>query len=256
MKFIFAFVVLLLFCFSLEARRDKNVGNSVYAHDDSPFVVFFNLKDLKLGNKWTVYLPPSEKSRPNLILPREQAESIPFSSKHLPYILELFSFSPDSPQAKAVESTLTDCEGTHVPGETKFCATSFESMVEFAQSVLRSDIKPIASVHLTRSKATVQTYTIMEEPKRILTPATVGCHPFTYPYTIFYCHSDIGAQGFRVSLAGDNGDRIEAIALCHLDTSNWKSDHKAFRELGSLPGLTDVCHFFPANHMVWVSAQA
>ncbi|XP_050217112.1 BURP domain-containing protein 9-like isoform X2 [Mercurialis annua] len=236
-------------------RSDGMDGNS-------PFIVFFRRNDLKVNNKLPISLPPlnndhSAKDPP--LLPREQAESYPFSSHKFPHILRLFSISPHSPQAKAMEEAITLCEGKSLTGETKLCATSYEAMLDFVGSTFGLDtkrFKAITSSHLTRSKNKVQNYTVVQEPQEILAPKLVGCHPMSYPYTIFYCHSATNTKGFKVSLVGDNGDMIEAIAVCHFDTSEWSRDHPAFRELGAEPGSTDVCHFFPADHMVWFPSDA
>ncbi|MCI83693.1 BURP domain-containing protein, partial [Trifolium medium] len=45
---------------------------------------------------------------------------------------------------------------------------------------------------------------------------------------------------------GENGDMVEAMAVCHLDTSQWTPSHVSFQVLGVTPGSSSVCHFFPA----------
>ncbi|EXC07323.1 hypothetical protein L484_021231 [Morus notabilis] len=57
---------------------------------------------------------------------------------------------------------------------------------------------------------------------------------------------------YKISLGGENGDKVEAVAFCHMDTSHWSRDHVSFRVLRIEPGTFPVCHFFPADHLVWV----
>ena len=57
---------------------------------------------------------------------------------------------------------------------------------------------------------------------------------------------------FEVSLEGENGERVESAAVCHMDTSRWDRDHVSFHVLGVEPGSSPVCHFFPSDNLVWV----
>ncbi|KDP46238.1 hypothetical protein JCGZ_10078 [Jatropha curcas] len=234
----------------LESSNNRNVHAS-----SSPFIVFYRLKDFKKGNKLPLYLPPFDPLSYPLMLRKEVADSIPFSSKYLPSILRYFSYSPDSIQGRAVKHTIKICESPPFEGETQFCATSYQSMVDSVRRIFGSDAKAITSVHLTSSKTHVQNYTILEEPEQILAPKFLGCHILNYPYALYHCHGQSSNKVFRVSLAGnDNGDRIEGIAACHFDTSLWYPNHLAFKETGTKPGQSEICHFFPSDHLVWVPA--
>ncbi|KAK6946222.1 BURP domain [Dillenia turbinata] len=219
--------------------------------------IFFNFKDLQVGNKIPVYFPNKDPSASPHFLTREKADSIPFSSAQLSYLLDLFSFPQGSPQAKAVEDTLRHCERQPLEGETKFCATSLESMLDSARKILglESQLKVLTTTHLTKSSKTklAQDYSILEDPKEIRAPKIIGCHPVPYPYAVFYCHcQESDNKLFEVSLGGENGDRLKASAICHMDTSQWDGDHVAFRLLQIEPGTSPVCHFFPEDNLVWV----
>ncbi|CAK8576483.1 unnamed protein product [Lathyrus sativus] len=63
-----------------------------------------------------------------------------------------------------------------------------------------------------------------------------------------------GTKVFKVTLVGDkNGDKMEALGMCHLDTTDWDPNHMIFRTLRVKPGKnTPVCHFFSINHLLWV----
>lgn len=192
-------------------------------------------------------------------LSRAEADSIPFSLKQLPYLLKYFSFPPESFEAKTVEYALRICEADPSEGETKFCATSLESMIDFTRSFfgLGTNFKAVSTVHLAKPTNAVQNYTIIDEPKEIAAPKVVSCHFLPYPYAVFCCHSQVTeSKVFRVLLGGDNGDRVEAIAVCHMDVSKWTHNHLSVWLLDIEPGNSPVCHYFPAVNTVFVPAPA
>ncbi|KAI6701217.1 hypothetical protein NL676_015541 [Syzygium grande] len=223
---------------------------------DPRSMIFFTLDDLKPGKTIPIYFPKRDPSSSPHFLPREDTESIPFSSRDLPRLLDLFSFSSDSPQAKAMEDTLKHCETKPIEGETKSCATSLESMLDFVHGILGGKsprFRAISTSHLIESSTRFQNYTILEAPRRVPASKMVACHTLPYPYAIFYCHSQESENKvFEVVLGGENGDMVKAVAVCHLDTSQWNRDHPSFRVLGVEPGTVPVCHFFPADNLVWV----
>ncbi|CAJ2643481.1 unnamed protein product [Trifolium pratense] len=229
-------------------------------HDiDRRLMVFFTLKDLKVGKIMQIYFPKRDPSTSPKLWPKEKAESLPFSSNQLSYLLKFFSFSQGSPQAMAMEDTLRQCESKPIKGEVIFCATSLESMLEFTQNVVgsNSEVQVLTTFHKTKSSVTFQNYTIVEILMEILPPKTkmVACHSLPYPYAVFYCHSTESEKNrvFRVSLVGENnGDIVEAMAVCHLDTSQWAPNHVSFQILGVTPGSSSVCHFFPAQDFIWI----
>ncbi|KAL3722523.1 hypothetical protein ACJRO7_034835 [Eucalyptus globulus] len=223
---------------------------------DPQSMIFFTLDDLKPGKTMPIYFPKRHPSSSPHFLPKADAESIPFSSRDLPHLLDLFSFSGGSPQARAMEDTLKHCETRPIKGETKSCATSLEAMLDFVRGILGGESSPfraISTSHLIESSTRFQNYTILEQPKGVPASKMVACHTLPYPYAIFYCHSQESENRvFEVVLGGENGDRVNAVAVCHLDTSQWNPDHPSFRVLGIEPGAAPVCHFFPADNLVWV----
>ncbi|XP_055815716.1 BURP domain protein USPL1-like [Solanum dulcamara] len=224
-------------------------------HIDPSLRVFFLIDDLKLGKTITVSFPRRDLSSSPSFLPREEAESIPFSQKELPNLLQHFSFSRNSPQGKAMEDTLRECEAPPIKGETKYCATSAEAMLDFVQGIMgeKNQFKALSTTHFSNSTPPLQKYTILDAPQEVETPKMVACHTMPYAYAIFYCHYTISkSKVFKVSLGGENGDRVEAIAVCHLDTSEWSPSHASFQLLGILPGTSPICHFFPSDNLVWV----
>ncbi|XP_047268894.1 BURP domain protein USPL1-like [Capsicum annuum] len=102
-----------------------------------------------------------------------------------------------------------------------------------------------------------QTGTISDAPQEVAAPNMVACHMMPCAYIVFYCHHTVGDKRkvFKVSLRNEaNGDRVESISVCHLDTSDWNPYHVSFQVLGVLPGKSPVCHFIPSsNDLAWVA---
>ncbi|OMO92119.1 hypothetical protein COLO4_17855 [Corchorus olitorius] len=241
-------------------HRQDMEESSMAGHNMDPSVnIYFKINDLKIGKTIPVYLHSKNLSASPHLLSREEAKSIPFSSKKLPQLLDFFSFSKDSTQAKAMEYTLKQCELEPIKGETGFCATSLESMLDFARSVfgLDSGLKVLTTTFLKKPSVFLQNYTVLNMPKQISASRMVACHTLPYPYAVFYCHSQKSENRlFQVSLGGENGDRVEASAVCHMDTSQWDIDHVSFRVLKIKPRSSPVCHFFPPDNLVWVPLPA
>ncbi|KAI5660980.1 hypothetical protein M9H77_20303 [Catharanthus roseus] len=252
-----------------EENDEKTIDSSSQVHhhhhhhhhhhiDDPSTIVFFFLDDLKLGKTMPIYFPNRDLSSSHF-LPKEEANKIPFSSKQLPKLLQLFSFSKESPQAIAMEDTLRECETNPIKGETKLCATSLSSAVEFALEIFGSDhrIQVLSTNYQTKLTIPLQKYTINKVPKEILAEKMVSCHTMPYPYGILYCHyQESENRVFKVSLVSEVGDKVEAVAVCHMDTSQWGKNHVSFRVLGIEPGTSPVCHFFPADNFVLVPSAS
>jgi hypothetical protein len=215
---------------------------------------YFSLDDLHVGNVMTLQFPVQEVSP---YLSKKEADSIPFSMSQLPSILQLFSIPEGSPQAKSMRGALEECEGETVTGETKTCANSLESMLEFVDTIIGSNVKYSILTTSNPSPRTIplQNYTVLEVSHDIDVPKWVACHPLPYPYAIYYCHYiATKTKVFKVSLVSDeNGDKMEALGVCHFDTSEWNPNHIIFRQLGIKAGKNSpVCHFFPVNHLMWI----
>ncbi|XP_071726148.1 BURP domain-containing protein BNM2A-like [Rutidosis leptorrhynchoides] len=229
-------------------------------NDFDPAVkVFFHVQDLYSSKKMPIYFAVNDPLTTPRFLAKEHAELIPFSSLKLPFLLNFMSISEDSPQAKAMEQTIKQCELEPTPGETRFCASSLESLLDMTRGILGMvKLKTLTTkIHdLPNSNHTyLQEYTFLKEPLEIHTSDIVACHTMAYPYAVFYCHSQKGYNRvFEISLGGENGNRVDAIAVCHMNTTMWDADHVAFRVLGGHPGSSPVCHFLPTDNVVWIPA--
>ena len=252
-----------------ETRKREDTGHMHHDHGhssthmddhldlDPSINIFFSMQDLKPGKTLPLYFPQQDPSSFPPLLSKEVADSIPFSYSQLPKLLEFFSFSQGSPQAKDMEATLRVCEVKPIKGETKLCATSQESMVEFVQTMFGVDSKyfralPTSYLAKSTTSTLLQNYTILEVPKEIPAPKTISCHTMPYPYLIYYCHF-LGGENkvFEALLEGQNGDRVDAFCVCHLDTSGLSPDNVLFRFLTIHHGAS-VCHFFPVGDLIWV----
>ncbi|PRQ23665.1 putative BURP domain-containing protein [Rosa chinensis] len=218
---------------------------------------FFTLVDFHKGSTMPLNFPNQDHSP---FLPKKTADSLPFSTSQLPHLLQLFSIPRDSRDSKHMAYTLDQCEQKPIKGETKFCATSLESMNDFVHKIIGSGIKfnILSTTHPSTSTSITQKYTILEEPKQVIASKMVFCHPVPYPYAVFFCHHfESDTRFFQVSLGGENGDKVEAVAVCHMDTSDWDSKLSLFRNLGiKASASSPVCHFFPENHLVWIPFPA
>jgi len=220
---------------------------------EDPKLGYVTINDLHVG-KISIQGPTKVPSALPHFFPREEADSIPFSVEEFPNILQLFSISQHSPQAKAIKRALEACESKPIK-ELKFCATSLESMADSVRAIFGSQapFKVVSTTSFTKSNTLLQNYTFLEV-KELPTSMTVACHDLPYPYAVFYCHDLGDTKVFEISLGGgrEHGERVTAFFICHMDTSGFRPDHIAFRVLGFKPGAAPVCHcVFPKN-LLWV----
>lgn len=253
----------------------KPKHESLVAHSKDPIDpalnVFFTLDDLKVGKQMPIYFPSKleDPSKSPRLLTREQSDSIPFSSAQLSHLLSFFSIPEGSPQAKAMMYTLKQCELEPIEGETRFCATSLESMLDSAREIIgpKAQFRALTTTYLPNKKEKasddpLQNYTILQVSEQIDATRVIGCHTMPYPYAVFYCHSQAASETrvYQISLGSGGGEdgggerSVEAAAVCHMDTSLWDRDHMSFQVLGVEPGSSPVCHFFPVDNLVWVAS--
>ncbi|KAI3511903.1 hypothetical protein L1887_19063 [Cichorium endivia] len=212
-------------------------------------VLFFMENDLHQGTEMNLYFMKADQKES--FLPRQVADSIPFSSNKLTQIYNKFSIKSNSLEAKDVKQTLTECESKGNEGEEKYCATSLESMIDFSTEQLGKKVKAISTDVNTKESTTLQKYTV-EGAKKFVADKAVVCHKQNYVYAVFYCHKTINVRAYVVSLVGVDGTKAKAVAICHTDTAKWNPKHLAFQVLKVKPGSVPVCHFLPEDNVVWV----
>ncbi|KAH7692141.1 BURP domain-containing protein [Dioscorea alata] len=230
------------------------VGTETQIHDDpNVAALFFLEKDLSPGSKFDLqFIKATSES---FFISRSQANTIPFSSNKLPEILTHFQVEPGSVTAKAMKKTLVVCEGPAIEGESKLCSTSMESMVEFSMMSLGTRDVQVSSTTVQGEKSDAevkQTYRVDSVSVRVMDEEKlVTCHPLPYVYTVFYCHAMVKSKTYKVSLEGNDKAKVEAVAVCHLDTAKWNPKHLAFQVLKVKPGGVPVCHFLPEGNVLW-----
>ncbi|QHO31615.1 hypothetical protein HN51_019798 [Arachis hypogaea] len=212
-----------------------------------PNGAFFFEHDLLPGKK--LILGRIKTSDVFTFLPDTIAKAIPFSSSRLPEILNRFNIEAESTEAESMKKTLALCESPTMHGEEKYCATSLESLLDFAVSQLGKNIR-LLSTEFERETQDRQ-YTVAEGVKKNGEKAMV-CHKMNYPYAVFYCHK-IDTRSYSVPLMATNdGTKVKAIVVCHTDTAHWPSNHVAFKMLNTKRGTTPICHFLPTDNVIWV----
>ncbi|KAH0450436.1 hypothetical protein IEQ34_021128 [Dendrobium chrysotoxum] len=231
----------------------KYAATDTQLHDNPTVALFFLRQDLRRGKQFTLQLADGGGAATTFI-PRSSAESVPFSTAELPAILSRFSIPVGSAEAAATEKTLSDCEAAPVAGEKKLCATSLESMVDFARTRLGTSEVVALATEGGGSAGERRVYKIGS----VRTVAAAGgkgvvsCHPEAYAYAVFLCHATASSEVYEVEMAVEGGGTgVKAVAVCHTDTAGWNPKHLAFRLLNVKPGTVPVCHFLPQDHLVW-----
>ncbi|XP_027330067.1 BURP domain protein RD22-like [Abrus precatorius] len=217
-------------------------------HDDPNVALFFLEKDLHSGKKLNLHFTKTLNSA--AFLPRQVADSIPFSSKKVDDVFTKFSIKPDSNEGQTVKNTINECEGPSIRGEEKSCVTSLESMVDFSTSKLGNNVEAVSTE--VNKESELQQYTIAKGVKKLGENKAVVCHKQSYPYAVFYCHKSDTTKAYSVPLVGADRTRLTAVSVCHTDTSQWNPKHLAFQVLNVQPGTVPVCHFLPEDHVVFV----
>ncbi|XP_066167361.1 BURP domain-containing protein 11 isoform X7 [Oryza sativa Japonica Group] len=270
---------------SLQAEKGMDHGRHVHAHGNKMQQladVFFFRDALRPGSVITPTIPPTT-SLP-AFLPRHVADAIPFSADRFADVLAMFA--PASlAMAREIRWALDTCgqrAAALLPGEKAGCATSLESLADLAASLLGTrDVRAFSAADLPTDAATTPArrgrynVTSVRELSAMAgsgsssssepaPAAVVACHDLTYPYAVFYCHSTKPTAAYAVTLvAATTGDgdgegeaaspaKMEALAVCHLDTSRWRADNPFFVAHGVKPGEVSVCHFLTKLSIVWV----
>jgi len=184
-------------------------------------------------------------------LPREVANSIPFSSNKVENILNYFSIKQESPESENVKKTIGYCEIPAIQGEEKRCVTSLESMVDFITSILGNNVEAVSTE--MNKESDKQQYIISKGVKKLGENKIVVCHILSYPYAVFYCHKIRATKVYYLPIESADGTKVKTFAICHTDTSQWSPKHLAFQVLKVQPGTVPVCHFLQQGHVIWFS---
>jgi len=116
----------------------------IQLHDYRNLSLFFFEKDLHNGTKLNMQFTKTSNYGATF-LPREVANSIPFSSNKVENILNYFSIKQGSEESENVKTTIGYCETPTIEGEEKSCVTSLESMVDFTSSILGNNVEAVST---------------------------------------------------------------------------------------------------------------
>ncbi|XP_016506479.2 BURP domain-containing protein 6-like [Nicotiana tabacum] len=233
-----------------ELQHVNEGSNNAKSHfqDNLLYKPYFLEKDLEKGR--VINFPSLKNKNEAPFLPRQFVESIPFSSKKLPEILNHFSIDSSSKDAKTIEETVKVCEEPAMKGERRKCATSLESMVDFSLSMLGTNNIHVFTTEVQGENQMLQKYTI-EEVQQLADGVNMICHKLNYAYAVHFCHGGGITKTFMVSMIGADGAKVKAVSICHKDTSLWNPKGLPFVVLKAKPGTTGICHFLQDDQIVF-----
>ncbi|MED6125545.1 hypothetical protein PIB30_069457 [Stylosanthes scabra] len=225
-------------------KSDDLMDNKLMVSNGTFFFEHYLLPGKKL------ILGPINPSDEFTFLPEKIAKTIPFFSIRLLEISNRLNIEADSTDAKSMKKTLSLCEAPAIKGEDKYCATSLESLLDFAVSQLGRNIR-LLFTEFERETQDRQ-YRVAAEGAKKIGEKEMVCHKLDYPYAVFYCHK-IKTRSYSVPLVARNdGTNVKAIPVCHTDTSHWTLDHIAFKMLNTKPEISSICHFLSTDTVIWV----
>lgn len=150
------------------------------------------------------------------------------------------------------------CEEPALPGERRACPTSVEAMAEFVSSEVGSDVELLATSGapevITPVMKPLKPVRILRFTKRSIVEGKhiVICHNLMFPSQMYYCHHVTGTKVVEASLESqEDGSVIRGVAVCHLDTTMWASEHPAFASL-NIPRGAEACHWTAQNDLIWM----
>lgn len=191
-------------------------------------------------------------------LPKEVANTLPpLTISNLPKLTQTFNIGENTKMATIMGTATYLCENPPLPGEERACPTSVEAMAEFVSSQLGREVKLLATRGAPEAAPVIKKPVIvvdftkgsLDEGKMI-----VICHNLMFPSQLYYCHQVTGTMVVQASLAAADGSTIHGVAICHLDTTMWASEHPAFAAL-KIPRGAEACHWTAQNDMIWVSSH-
>ncbi|KAH0983295.1 hypothetical protein GBA52_010472 [Prunus armeniaca] len=114
----------------------------------------------------------------------------------------------------------------------------------YAETVGRSNCSDQGAMQLRFHKLILKgSWRVVASPPNLVVDGAKEWH---------FCLAIKSTVAHVLSLKGDDGVKVKAVAICHLDTSEWNPKHLAFQILKVKPGKILICHFLPTDHIVWV----
>ncbi|KAL6639081.1 hypothetical protein ACP70R_022811 [Stipagrostis hirtigluma subsp. patula] len=89
------------------------------------------------------------------------------------------------------------------------------------------------------------------------------CQGMAFPYVVFYCHAVTPTTVYDVTLRRREEDgaaatmTMQALAVCHQDTSGFNPEIQFFVERRLRPGNgATACHFVSRDSVVWTLSSS
>lgn len=222
---------------------------------------FFLEPSLQVGSKVSLAMNLRSPFPTRRFLPKEISKSLPtLKIENLAKLLSTFHIRPNTPMATIIGTATYLCGNPAMPMEERACHTSFEGMAQFATSKLGANNIRILATTRALAEASIPTVVkVVGFHKRSIAEGkrVVICHDLMFPSALTYCHAVQGTKVVQVSLETESVARnqINAVAICHLNTTNWLSRHPVFAALNITKG-EEACHFLTEGDIVWVVNSA
>ncbi len=249
-----------------EDGQEKNRNADMHPKEDLENVPDFQMLGYFLESKLVKgstmdlganFLYDAAKSRRDF-LPGAVADTLPaLKASNLPKLLQAFNIREGTEMARRMQKTISYCEEiANLTPEEKpaSCPTSEKAMAKFVSSLLGQNVELLTSKVISAKASAVRgPVTVVDYHTRSadIEDTPVVCHSFPFPSQVYYCHKLSKTRVLQATLEAAEGGRINAVAICHLDTSWWSSKHPAFAALNVKPG-TEVCHWTVESTLVWV----
>jgi hypothetical protein len=190
-------------------------------------------------------------------LPRVVADSLPpLTTANLPKLRQTFNIADKTSMSTMMGTAAYLCENPALPGEDKDCPATLTAMAQFVASQLGPEVQALSTTGAPAETPAQRTPVKIESvTKRSLAEGDhiIICHGIMFPSALYYCHHVTGTKVVQASLRASDDTVINAVGICHLDTSLWASEHPAFTAL-NIPRGAEACHWSTENDVVWVSA--
>ncbi|XP_050210081.1 BURP domain protein RD22-like [Mercurialis annua] len=187
---------------------------------EASYIGLFTPRNVYSGKVLPIYFPIKDNSSIlPFTIPQEMVHpSITHPLSELAMIFKPFSIS--CRDFKSLSNNADTCEIQPEDVDTKICVRDTESIVQFIDRFFKSDeIEGSFKVLETKqpktySTASLQEYVVIGDPEEIEGEKKVVCHPMS---DAFYCHFASMTKVLKVSLATENGDKFEAMAVCRMN---------------------------------------
>lgn len=188
-------------------------------------------------------------------LPAVVADALPpLTTTNLPKLRQTFNVEDKTSMSTMMGTAAFLCESAALPGEDKACPVTLAAMAQFVFSHLGAGVQALSTSGAPATVHRSAPVTIESVTKRSLAEGDhiIICHTVMFPSALYYCHHVTGTKVVQAALRAEDKSVINAVGICHLDTTLWASEHPAFKAL-NIPRGAEACHWTVQNDVVWVS---